>query len=169
MKHRIVPRAALVLAFVAVASTLPADDARKAGDYENLVRVNVGGLLTGPWTGVLGVEFAYEHKVVDWLGVNVSAWGLNEPDTNTWGVGVGASADFFLIGEALSGVFLNTRTGVIMGEVYGFTSAAIQIGMSLGFQHLFPGRLVVRVGSGGSYIAGVRFLPRVMTSVGFAF
>ena len=134
---------------------------------ENLVRINVGALVLGPLIGIYGLDLSYERVLADWLGLNLSVWGLN--DTNSWGIGVGTSLDFFLIGNAPNGFFLNTRTGSVFGEIYGTPTTAMQFGLSAGFQNVYPGGLVLRLGTGASWIVGRRFLPRILASVGYGF
>ena len=133
----------------------------------NQVRINLGGLLGGASSGVYGVDVAYGRIVASWLGWNISAWSLYTEDT--FGAGGGVSADLYLLGPAPTGVFLNTRVGVVSGQIYSIPSVTAQIGMSLGVQHVWPGGFLLRVGSGGSLVLNYRFVPRMLLSIGYAF
>jgi hypothetical protein len=133
----------------------------------NIIRVNLGGLVVGPWIDTYGVDLAYERRISDWLGWNFSVWSLYS--TEAMGLGAGTSVDWFPIGGALHGVFINARVGVVSGEIYSVPTMTVQTGFSVGLQSIWPGGLVFRVGSGGTYVFNSRFLPRILFSVGFAF
>jgi hypothetical protein len=137
------------------------------GSRANVIRVNLGGLLLGTSTEAYGVDIAYERRILDWLGWNVSAWGLSSAEAT--GLGLGTSADFFAVGRALNGIFVNVRAGVVSGQVYSLPTFTVQTGLSVGIQSILPRGLVFRVGSGGYFVFGYRFLPRFMCSIGYAF
>jgi hypothetical protein len=158
----------VVVVLILLVVVLAGLGAEPAGEPRlNVLRVNLGGLISGPWTSTYGLDFSYERILENWLGWNFSTWFAN--DLTTWGVGAGTSLDFFFIGRAPTGVFLNARAGVISGAIYNQPVLAVRTGISLGYQVVLPRGFVFRVGSGTAYIINYGFVPRAIMSIGYAF
>ena len=133
----------------------------------NAVRINLGSLLPGPWTSIYGVDLSYGRVLTQRLGWNASTWILSSPDA--WGVGFGTSLDIFAIGRAPSGFFVNIRSGVVSGQVYGNPVLSLQTGLSVGLQSVMRGGFTLRLGAGTSYVFNAGFVPRSIVSVGYSF
>ena len=161
-------RRVLALSLIFLIVVLVGLGAEPMGDSrQNVVRVNLGGLISGPWNSIYGLDIAYEKVLSTWLGWNFSTWLASY--LTTWGVGVGTSLDLFFIGDAPTGVFLNTRVGMVTGAIYNQPVVAVRTGISLGYQVVLPRGFVFRVGTGTAYVINYGFVPRAIFSIGYAF
>ena len=158
----------LVLGLLLFSSIGPAiAQEHPAPAYDNAVKTNLGATALNLLNGMVSLGVAYERRIDEMFSASVGLAVGSDGTKSAGGVSVGGN--LYFAGTAIGGWYGNAGLGLTVASNAFVAVTMYSLGISGGYQWIFPSRFVLRLGAGLTFVQFAGLQPTVVIAPGFAF